>query len=302
MVNHYSPHNEPQLTCLFCGLTGRWPPYQTSIDAWAKIGVHVAKGIDLEMQTIREAISDAVILSIDPFFDIRLERFGSLDRYLLSGSETDVLQKELMTAASVYPSSLAYGKISQEHPLAGFLRDHGVTREEIAWFERHSARPDILGTNYYPDIAKFGKEGDYTRKGTVPLDRAALEAATLVKAALANAQAYFSLPVYLTETSAGLTAEAKIAYINALYRMTLDFRAEKFPLVGINWWPLFETIQWDYREKVDRPLVDFIYPGGWNNGLYVIEAEPNEALTRVRTRAADAYQAVIKTDAQYRWR
>lgn len=302
MVNHYSPHNEPQLTCLFCGLTGRWPPYQTSIDGWAKIGVRVARSIDLEMQAIREAISDAVIVSIDPFFDIRLERFGSLDRYLLSGSETDGLQKELMTAASVYPSSLAYGKISQEHPLAGFLRDHGVTREEIAWFERHSARPDILGTNYYPDIAKFTKEGDYTRKGTVPLDRAALEAATLVKAALANAQAYFSLPVYLTETSAGLTAEAKIAYINALYRMTLAFRAKKFPLVGMNWWPLFETIQWDYREKVDRPLVDFIYPGGWNNGLYVIEAEPRGALTRVRTRAADAHQAVIKTDAQYGWR
>ena len=70
----------------------------------------------------------------------------------------------------------------------------------------------------------------------------------------------------------------------------------------MNWWPLFETIQWDYREKVDRPLVDFIYPGGWNNGLYVIEAEPRGALTRVRTRAADAHQAVIKTDAQYGWR
>ena len=128
-----------------------------------------------------------------------------------------------MTAASVYPSSLAYGKISQEHPLASFLTDHGVTREEIAWFERHSARPDILGTNYYSDIAKFEREGDFTRKGSVPLDQAASEAAILVKAALANAQAYFSLPVYLMETSAGLSTDAKIAYINALYQMILAF-------------------------------------------------------------------------------
>ena len=41
--------------------------------------------------------------------------------------------------------------------------------------------------------------------------------------------------------------------------------------MGVNWWPLFETIQWDYRDKPDKPLVDFIYPGGWNNGLYKIQ-------------------------------
>jgi hypothetical protein len=286
---------------LFCGLTGRWPPYEKNVEGWAKIGIRVAKGIDLEMQAIREAISDAVIVSIDPFFDIRLEHFGSLGRYLPSESEDDAIHKELITAAAVYPSSLAYGRVKPDHPLASFLKDHGVTADEIAWFEKHSARPDILGTNYYPDIAKFAKDGDFTRKGSVPLDKAAQEAATLVRNALTNAQSYFNLPVYLTETSAGLTAEAKIAYINALYDMVLDLRKEKFPLVGINWWPLFETIQWDYREKVDKPLVDFIYPGGWNNGLYVTKADPNGDLKRIRTSAADAYHVIIEKDLRYKW-
>ncbi len=36
LVNHYSPHNEPQLTCLFCGLTGRWPPYQKTVESLGK--------------------------------------------------------------------------------------------------------------------------------------------------------------------------------------------------------------------------------------------------------------------------
>jgi beta-glucosidase len=67
MVNHYSPHNEPQVTCLFCGLTGRWPPYLKGPANWAKVGVQVAKGMVLEMEAIRGAISDAVIVSIDPF-------------------------------------------------------------------------------------------------------------------------------------------------------------------------------------------------------------------------------------------
>jgi hypothetical protein len=73
-------------------------------------------------------------------------------------------------------------------------------------------------------------------------------------------------------------------------------RKQKFPLVGINWWPLFDTIQWDYREKYDKPLVDFIYPGGWNNGLYVIEPQPDGDLKRVKTAAADAYHEVIQRD------
>jgi beta-glucosidase/6-phospho-beta-glucosidase/beta-galactosidase len=47
LVNHYSPHNERGLTCLYCGLTGRWPPYQKTIESWARIGARVARGMVL---------------------------------------------------------------------------------------------------------------------------------------------------------------------------------------------------------------------------------------------------------------
>jgi hypothetical protein len=77
LVNHYSPHNEPQLTCLFCGLTGRWPPYSKTVESWAKIGVAVAKGMVLEMDAIRAAVPDAVIVSVDPWM------MGVVDQYLL---------------------------------------------------------------------------------------------------------------------------------------------------------------------------------------------------------------------------
>ena len=81
LVNHYSPHNEPGLTCLFCGLVGRWPPYQKTIESWAKIGVRVAKGMVLETEAIRQALPDAVIVSVDPFF------YGLVDRHLPPASE-----------------------------------------------------------------------------------------------------------------------------------------------------------------------------------------------------------------------
>ena len=71
---------------------------------------------------------------------------------------------------------------------------------------------------------------------------------------------------------------------------------EGVPFAGINWWPLFDTIQWDYREKVDKPLADFIYPGGWNNGLCVTKSQPNGDLKRVPTGAVSAYRELIPAD------
>jgi hypothetical protein len=68
-------------------------------------------------------------------------------------------------------------------------------------------------------------------------------------------------------------------------------------LVGVNWWPLFESLQWDYREKTDRGLPDFIYPGGWNNGLWLLDPQPTGDLKRVRTSAVDAYREMLRHDA-----
>jgi beta-glucosidase len=285
LVNHYSPANEPGLTCLFSGLIGRWPPYHKSVESWARVGVQMAKGMVLETQAIRQVISDAVIVSVDPWFSEVADGFLPKD----SGDE-------LRKAAAAYPASLAYGKVRTGHPFGAFLVQQGIRREDLAWFDTHATRPDILGFNYYPDIHAFSKEGDFTRHGRLPLEQAAKEAADLAKQGICQAQAYFNLPVYLTETSAGLSAPAKVAYINALFAMTQELRREGVPFVGINWWPLFNTIQWDYREKFNQPLKDFICPGGWNNGLCVIDTLPDGTLNRVWTPAADSYKTVIKRD------
>lgn len=207
-------------------------------------------------------------------------------------------QQELRTAAAFYPSSLVYGKVNVEHPLAAFLKEHGVTDEEVAWCHAHAQRPDVLGFNYYPDLFNFWGEGDFTRKGMIPLEQAAREAAAFVAQSLLNAQSWFALPIYLTETSAGLTDQAKVAYINALYEHVGELRRSGFPLLGVNWWPLYNTILWEYREEVDKPLEAFLPPGGWNNGLYVLEPQPDGGLQRIPTAAVQAYHAVIRRDLQ----
>ncbi|MGP8258316.1 MAG: family 1 glycosylhydrolase [Methanoregula sp.] len=292
LVNHYSPQNEPELTCLFSGRTGRWPPYEKSTQGWAKVGIRVAKAMVLETHAIREAIPDSVIVSVDPIFE------GPVDPALPGGAVTDPRLRELHLAASSYPASLVYGKVKPGDAFVEFLIGQGVAEADITWVQQRVSKPDILGYNYYPDIFQYAKDGDFTRKGTVPLEQAAREAADGTEQGIRNSYAYFQMPIYLTETSAGLTTEAKTAYIHALYDMVLRLRKDGIPIRGVNWWPLFDTIQWDYREDFDKPLVSFIRPGGWNNGLYTIDtSSPN--LTRVHTSAADAYRQIIQEDVRY---
>jgi beta-glucosidase/6-phospho-beta-glucosidase/beta-galactosidase len=286
LVNHYSPHNEPGLNCLFCGLVGRWPPYQKSIESWAKIGVRVAKGMVLEMEAIRQTLPDAVIVSVDPFF------YGVVDPHLPPAPSDDAARRHLLRAAAFYPASLAYGKVTADHPFGRFLRSHGVGEAEVAWFQGRAQKPDIVGCNCYPGMRLPPAKDKPARSA----EETVRELIAIVKQAVLDSHTYFDLPVYLTETSDGLTDEAKIAYINGLCRMVQDLRRDKVPIVGVNWWPLFDTIQWDYREKPEKPLVDFIYPGGWNNGLYKISPQADGELKRVPTAAVPAFQKVLRRE------
>jgi hypothetical protein len=203
------------------------------------------------MEAVREALPDAGILSVDPFF------YGHVDRHLPFASVGDPVGRELLRDAASYPASLAYGRVTADRPLARFLRDHGVVELELAWFPQRAQKLDVLGTNCYPRMRMQPAQG----KPAPSTERAAQEASRIVKEAIVDAQSYFELPVYLTETSYGESDEAKTAHIHALHAMVQDLRWEGVPIVGVNWWPLFETIQWDYREEPEKPLVDFIYPG-----------------------------------------
>jgi beta-glucosidase len=288
LVNHYSPHNEPNVTCGFCGLSGRWPPYRKSIADWAKIGVAVAKGMVLEMEAIRRQLADAVIVSVDPFF------FGHLQDLPLPELKDKALRRDVNRAAAFYPASLAYGKVGLDHPFAKVLRECKVPEADIEWFQNRAAKPDIVGCNSYPAIVR--PKPEELTGGQDWLTVAAKKAGESVRFGLLETHEYFGQPVYLTETSSGLNDEEKVAYIRALYEMIRELRQKKIPVVGVNWWPLFETIQWDYRENPDKPLKDFIVPGGWNNGLYVTKPDASGDLKRIPTPAVEAFQEIMRKE------
>lgn len=72
-----------------------------------------------------------------------------------------------------FPSSLAYGHVSADGPLANLLRQHGIGASEIAWFRKNAEPPDYVGYDCYPDLQTVPPgEGDFTRGGRLPLQQA----------------------------------------------------------------------------------------------------------------------------------
>lgn len=298
LVDHYTVHNEPQMTSLTCGVgwATSWPPYHRSLKSWVRIGVRVAKGMVLTSQILRNTLKgQAVIVSAEALIP------GLLDPFLRPQFQRKAQYQALRDDLELYPSSLAYGQVEPDGLMAALLHAHGVESREVAWFRKHAQRPDYLGYNHYPDLMNFKPEdGDFTRGGHVPIRQAAHEAAGFVAKGLRHAHARFQLPVCLTETSAGLTAEAKVAYIQALGEMVLELRRDRFPLVGVTWWPLFQSVRWEFRDHPKKPLADFLNPGGWNNGLYAMAMGPGGDLRRIVTPAVQAYRDLIRQDGEIR--
>ena len=290
LVNHYTPQNEPQINALFCAGTGRWPPYANTPEAWSKLGVKLARALVLQSRAIRQEAPEAVLISAEPFV------FDNFARAALTANPEQKPSEQVLNDVALFPSSLAHGRVDPAHPLASFLVQNGVTDNEIKWFQTNFATPDIHGVNYYPEIEVRELEGDYANADATSLGAAARKAAQYTEERCRLAYAYHRAPIYLTETSAGLTTEKKTAYLEALYQSVLGMRADGIPIRGVNWWPLFDTIQWEYREQTARPVEAFIKPGGWNNGLYVSSAEGGD-MRRVHTPAADTYREIIRRDS-----
>jgi hypothetical protein len=287
-VRCFTPHNEPQVAAAFCGAGGVWPPYGKTPARWAELGVAIARAMVLATRSLRSVAPDCTIVSADPINWLLGDvLFPNAEATLAPGELED-----LRAACGSFPACLAYGKISPGHRLASLLLDLGVAESDLVWLAEHAEAPDLVGYNHYPDIVDFALHGDFTLGGSVPIEEAARAATERVELGLRRSQAYFGLPIALTETSAGLSGASRAAYARALGELAVRLRAGEFPLAGVLWWPLHQAVQWAYRDQPEKPLSDFLTPGGWNNGLY--DLDPS-SLDRVPTAAVDAFRDAVRS-------
>ena len=270
IVDHYTPMNEPQASARKSGLSAVWPPYLSGVDGWCTLCLALAKAMALASRALRDTSGNCCLISAECNSRIAYQT-------LATAAGLPDLDLGSTLPHRLFPASLSYGMILPDDPLVQALGGMGYADDDFQWFLEHAEPPDILGYNYYPALTP----------GIATL----VEAREQLLRDLTEVHAATGLPVYVAETSAGLNDEEKTEWVRALGELCRQARGQELPLRGINWWPLFETILWDYRDN-GKSVEECIVPRGWNNGLYVTNKERGASLERVATGAVAEFRTL----------
>lgn len=270
LVDHYTPVNEPQTTLMLSGWLGEWPPYLKGLEGWLKLACPLGRAQVLASQALRAELTDVTLVSADCHNNPSWHSFTSS-----ACISPDDDQAELLF--EYFPSSLAYGRIPPGSALWDGLARLGLAETEMASIYQNAQLPDIFGCNFYP-VGGIEPTSDLKTNQKRLVERCE------------RVYRAFGCPVYITETSAGPGVAEKIAWIELLDRTQTELTARGIPLAGINWWLLYSTVAWDYRdsnitfrESLEHP--DWIF----NQGLYDIEIQADGVLKRVPTPTIEPY-------------
>jgi beta-glucosidase/6-phospho-beta-glucosidase/beta-galactosidase len=288
-VRWYTPLNEPFVTAELCGFTGRWPPHLHGDEGFTRLVGALARGVVLTHQAVKDVRPDAL------FVHVEATGWGLTDEPALR--ERLALDMERMHAVI----ELVRGGIHGRPELVRYLTANGMTEQDLEWFVGNAIGIDVLGLNYYPYMSVWRRrtEGGVLRQagewgGGEWLGR-------IVRAYHRR----YGLPIFITECSIneravpgsgfGVPAYAPAAegrwrtlWLDEAVAAIRSLLAEGIPLVGFCWWPLFDLVNWEYREGRD-PVERYLEP----MGLVALRPEGDGRLRRERLPCMDRMAEII---------
>lgn len=268
----FTPMNEPLLNVIHCGEFAYWPPYLKGNEGFVTLLRAVSRGIALTQQAVGDATGGrASFVHVEASF-----------RFV--GQEADAELAHLRERAFLV-QDLVTGQVDHTHPLAGWLAANGFTDGDLAWARDHPAVPDVMGVNYYPAHSTERFEPGGGRDGG-PLDpRPRVNAWTegLADVLTRYAERY-RRPVFLTETSWTGTVAERLSWLDASVACVRGLRERGVDVVGYTWWPLFDMIEWTYRQGTG-PAPDYRLA----MGLWDLVPDDAGVLRRIRNPVADRF-------------
>jgi beta-glucosidase len=275
-LNAFTPLNEPLLNVLYCGEYAYWPPYRKGNEGFVTLLRAISRGISLTQRAIADVAGErASFVHVEASF-----------RFVGEGEQVPFLRERAFVV-----QDLVMGRIGDRHPLAGHLRAHGLTDDDLRWAGEHAVQPDVMGVNYYPLHSTELVEAGSTQDGG-PFDlRPRVNAWTegLVDVLTAFAERY-GRPVFLTETAWTGTVRERLDWLDDSVAAVRALRDGGVNVVGYTWWPLFDMIEWTYRHGTG-PALDHRLA----MGLFDLE---EGTLRRVRNPVADRFRQHATSGSQ----
>lgn len=267
----FTPLNEPLINAIYCGEIGRWPPHLSGDDGFVDLVRALVRGIVATQAAIDEVTGGKATF-------VHVE---AVMRYVHEGDRVPE-EVAFLRQRSFLIEDLLTGGIDDAHPLTDFLRQNGFDDDDFAWSREHVARPDVMGINYYPHLSTFAyREGEPRgRWPQIDSGTAGLEEAVRMFAAR------YGAPVFLTETSETGSISKRAAWVDTSIRSLLGLREEGVDVVGYTWWPLFDLVDWVYREETG-PVEDYLV----SMGMYDLRRFDPGKLDREHTDVVDRFRA-----------
>lgn len=242
-VTAYTPVNEPLTTARFSGLYGHWYPHGRDDRSFAYALIHQCKGVALAMRAIREVVPNAQLVQTDDLGKI-------LSTPLLAYQARFENERRWATF------DLLCGRMTPDHPIWPFLRDSGVSEEDLEWFLENPSPPDVIGLNYYLSSERFLDErieryppsthGGNKRHRYADTEATRVAEVDCIGAAglLQEAWERYHLPLAITESHNGSTREEQIRWLCEIWEAAQSARGSGADVRAVTIWALLGSYDW----------------------------------------------------------
>ena len=243
-INYYTPVNEPLTTARFCGLYGLWYPHGNSDRSFVRILYNECKATVLAMQEIRKVNSNAQLVQTE---DLGKTHSTPLLKY----------QAAFENRRRWLTFDLLCGKVKPTHPLYKYLLKHGLSADELAFFETNPCPPDIMGFNYYPTSERYLDENlaaypAHTHGSNRRHKYADVEVVRVGNAQLSGpyqllkeAWERFKLPMAVTEVHLHCTREEQLRWLQSIWGTAQQLAKDGIDIRAVTAWALLGSFGWN---------------------------------------------------------
>ena len=146
--------------------------------------------------------------------------------------------------------------VGRSHPLFGFLVEHGLSEEEILWFQANPCPPAVVGLNYYVTSDRYLDHrlelyppragGDTGNEPLVDIEavRVRLEGVAGVGTILRQAWDRYGLPVAITEAHLGCDPLEQTRWLYEAWSEALAARDAGIDVRAVTAWALLGSYNW----------------------------------------------------------
>jgi beta-glucosidase/6-phospho-beta-glucosidase/beta-galactosidase len=236
-VQLYTPVNEMYICAHFSAARGLWNEQLASDRAFVTALKHIVRANVMAMRAILEVRPDALFIQSES------------SEYFHAESPAAVGPAEMMNERRFLSLDLNYGH-RVNSTMYEYLLDHGMTREELHFFQRSDLKHHcIMGNDYYA-----------TNEHRIDQAGVARPSGEIFGYKEITLQYYdrYRLPVMHTETNAreGARGDEAVNWLWKEWANVMRVRNDGVPIVGFTWYSITDQVDWAGALTANEGKVD----------------------------------------------